>query len=55
MSMLVEFNSHFKISFSIKTRTIMTETEEIILLTLILRNRCRKKRNYSATRSKPRF
>ena len=30
------------------------DTEEIMLLTLILRRRPRKK-NYSATRSKPRF
>ena len=39
---LVEFNL-FKISFSTKTRTMMVGTEEIMLLTLILRRRCRKK------------
>ena len=30
----------------------MSDTEEITLLTLILRRKCRKKKIYSATRSK---
>ena len=46
ISTLVEFNS-FKIFFSLKTQTMMEDTEKIILLTLNLRRRHRKKRNYS--------
>ena len=53
ISTLAAFKS-FKTSSSIKARTMMNKTEKI-LLTLILCRRRRKKRNYLATRSKPRF
>ena len=43
ISTLVEFNS-FKISFLIKTLTMMDDTEKIVLLTIILRKRRRKKK-----------
>ena len=43
---LVEFNS-FKIPFPMKTRTMMDDTEKIMLLTLILRRTRREKKNYS--------
>ena len=41
---LIEFNS-FKISFSIKTRTVMDVTVKIILLTLILRKDAKKRKH----------
>ena len=50
ISTLVELNS-FKIFFSIRAQPMMDDTEEIILLTQILRKRRRKMRNCRATRS----
>ena len=52
ISTLAEFNS-FKITFSIKTQTIINVTKKAISLTLMLRRRRRKKRNYSARHLKP--
>ena len=49
ISTLAEFNS-FKISFLIKTLTMMDDTEKIVLLTIILRKRRRKKEVIRATR-----
>ena len=50
ISTLVELNS-FKIFFSIRAQPMIDDTEEIILLTQILRKRRRKMRNCRATRS----
>ena len=50
ISTLVQLNS-FKIFFSIRAQPMIDDTEEIILLTQILRKRRRKMRNCRATRS----